>query len=118
MRKPSSIFAVIFLFIGAAVLAQTGATLHGRVTTSSDGSALPGVTVSIDELHLSTVTDANGAYTLTVPQASGQTVKVSATLEGFQKRSADVRLNGDVTHDFTMRVAFGQEITVGSRAVG
>ncbi|MGZ7078953.1 MAG: TonB-dependent receptor [Thermoanaerobaculia bacterium] len=119
MRKPASVVAVIFLFVSTALLAQTGTTIRGRVTAASDGSGLPGVTVAIDELHLSTVTDAEGRYILNVPAANnGREVKLSAVLEGFQKRTADVRLYGDVTRDLTLRVAFGQEITVGSRAVG
>ena len=116
MRKSTSVFAILLL-TAAALLGQTNATIQGRVTASSDGSPLPGVTVSIDELHLSAVTDADGRYTLTVP-ASGREVKVTASLEGFQRKSANVMLSGDTSRDFALRVAFGQEITVGSRAVG
>lgn len=117
MRKPASVFAVI-LFLAASVLfAQGSTTIKGRVT-AADGAPLPGVTVSIDELHISAVTDADGRYTLTAP-ANGRPMKISAVLEGFQRRTGDVQLSGgDVTRDFTMRIAFGQEITVGSRAVG
>jgi len=118
MRRPASVFAFIVLLVSTAAFAQTGATIHGRVTAASDGSPIPGVSVSIDDLRLSTVTDADGRYTLAVTQANGQEVKVTVSLEGFQKRTADVRLSGDVTRDFALRPAFGQEITVGSRAVG
>src|SRR4051812_21297826 len=117
MRKPASVFAVLFLLAAAVVFGQGSTTIKGRVTASSDGAPLPGVTVSIDELHISTVTDADGRYTLTAP-ATGRDVKISAVLEGFQRRTLDLRLSGDATRDFALRVAFGQEITVGSRAVG
>jgi iron complex outermembrane receptor protein len=98
--------------------AQLGTTVRGRVT-ASDGSPLPGVTVSIDDLNLSTVTDADGRYQIVVPSArAGQSMSVTAALQGFRKRTATVILGpGEVTHDFSLSVSFGQEITVGSRAV-
>ena len=77
MRKPVSVFAFVVLLVTTAVFAQTGATIHGRVTASSDGSALPGVTVSIEELHVTAVTDAEGRYTISVPDARGESVTVS-----------------------------------------
>jgi iron complex outermembrane receptor protein len=111
------IFVAVFFSI--IVQAQQGGAVRGRVTIASDGSPLPGVTVSIDELNLSAVTDAEGRYQIVVPAArAGQSVKVSAALQGFQTRTATATLGaGEVTVDFAMRVSFGQEITVGSRAV-
>ena len=118
MRKFSLFF--IALLIATAVAAQQGSTIRGRVTIASDGSALPGATVSIDELNLRTVTDAQGQYVLNVPaSANGQTVKLTVVMEGFQPRTTSVRLNGGTsTQDASLRLGFGQEITVGSRAVG
>src|ERR1044071_7499102 len=112
--------AILVAFCFSLVLqAQQGTTVRGRVTIASDGSPLPGVTVSIDELHLSTVTDADGRYQIPVTSGrAGQTVKVSAALQGFQTRTATATLGAaEVTVDFALRVSFGQEITVGSRAV-
>jgi iron complex outermembrane recepter protein len=113
MRRAVVLF--LLLLVSAAAAAQN-VSVTGTVTT--EGSALPGVTVSIDELGLTTVTGSDGRYLLAAP-ASGRTVKLTATLQGFAPRTATVRLEGaGVTHDFAMRPAFGQEITVGSRAVG
>jgi iron complex outermembrane recepter protein len=112
MRKLS----VLFLFLVPLTLAaQT--TIRGRVTMAADNSPLPGVTVGIDELNVRAVTDAQGQYVLSVP--GGKTnVKLSATMQGFQTRTANITLGGgEVERDFTMRVSFGQEITVGSRAI-
>jgi iron complex outermembrane receptor protein len=119
-RHSRFVFIAILLAASVSVFAQQSATIHGRVTIAADGSALPGATVSIDALSLTTVTDAQGQYTLTVPasQAQGQSVKLSVTMQGFQTRTADVKLSGDVTRDASMRVSFGEQITVGSRAVG
>ncbi|HEX9162100.1 MAG TPA: TonB-dependent receptor [Thermoanaerobaculia bacterium] len=125
MRNTPSLvlFVVLFviLFIATAAFAQQGATIHGKVTIAADGSPLPGATVSIDEWNMTTVTDAQGQYRLDIPASKvhGQTVKVAATMQGFQTRTANVTLSDpDISKDFSVRVSFGQEITVGSRAVG
>src|SRR5688500_10523957 len=106
--------AFLFLFFFAASLSAQ--TVTGRVTLQADGSPLPGVTVSADG-GPSTITDVDGRYVLAMPGATG-TVRVTAMLQGFQTRSASVDLARESTHDFVMRVSFGQEITVGSRAIG
>jgi iron complex outermembrane receptor protein len=113
MRKLSLFLPFLILF----AVPVFGQTVTGKVTLA-DGSALPGVTVSIEDLGLMTVTDANGVYTLTLPPSHPNEVKVSAELQGFSKRTATVSAAGDATHDFVLRPSFGQEITVGSRAIG
>jgi len=111
MRKP---LAFLFLLLAAPLYAQS-VTVRGRVTLP-DGSALPGATVSAEGTVATSVTDPNGQYTLTVPARGA--VKVTASLQGFQTKSATVDARGaDVTQDFVLHVSFGQEITVGSRAV-
>src|SRR5438067_10129089 len=119
MRKMSGIGILAAVFFSLNLQAQQGTTVRGRVTAASDGTPLPGVTVSIDDLKLSAVTDTDGRYQIVVPSArAGQSVKVTAALQGFQKRTANVTLGaGEVTRDFPLLVSFGQEITVGSRAV-
>ncbi|HKO57883.1 MAG TPA: TonB-dependent receptor [Thermoanaerobaculia bacterium] len=117
MSKPGRILLILCLF--ALPLAAQSSNVHGRVTLS-DGTPLPGVTVSVDDLGLTAVTDADGRYTLTIPadRARGA-VRVTAALQGFQTQTETVTIGGgDATRDFTLRVSFGQEITVGSRAIG
>lgn len=112
---------VTFLVLLApALLYAQQITVSGRVTLQSDEKALPGVTVSIPELSLSTTTDSEGRYSFDIPAgASNATVTVTTELQGFQKRSAAVRLSGgSAIQDFSVRVSYGQEITVGSRAIG
>jgi iron complex outermembrane recepter protein len=118
MRKMSGVGILVAVFFSLTMQAQPGMAVRGHVT-ASDGSRLPGVTVSIDDLGLSTITDSDGQYRIAVPSGrAGQSVSVTAVLQGFQKRTASVTLGpGDVTHDFSLTVSFGQEITVGSRAV-
>ncbi len=102
----------LLLLVSFPLAAQT---VRGRVTT--EGSPLPGVTVSIDELALTTITDADGRYSLTLPANRKGQVKITASLQGFSTKSATIDTSGNVTQDFVLRPSFGQEITVGSRAI-
>ncbi|HYC58617.1 MAG TPA: TonB-dependent receptor [Thermoanaerobaculia bacterium] len=108
---------VLFLSLIALTAAAHAATVKGRVTLS-DGTPLPGVTITVDNQSVTAITDVDGNYSVTVDGVGGA-VRVSATLQGFQTKTATVDLGaGDAAHDFVLQVAFGQEITVGSRAIG
>ena len=111
MRKPCCVLLFLSLF-SVPLVAQT---VRGRVTT--EGSPLPGVTVAIESLGLTTLTDADGRYTLNLPANRRGSVKITASFQGFQTKSAIVDTSGNVTQDFALRPSFGQEITVGSRAI-
>lgn len=98
-------------------LAAQTTTIRGRVGLP-EGEPLPGVTVTADDFGVSTVTDAEGRYTLDVPSNRGP-VRVTVSLAGFQTRTATVDVSrGAATQDFSLRVSFGEQITVGSRAIG
>src|SRR5438132_4515115 len=103
---------VLLFLVAFPVAAQT---VRGRVTT--EGSPLPGVTVSIDELGLTTLTDSDGRYSLTLPANRKGSAKIRASFQGFQSRTATIDTSGNVIQDFELRPSFGQEITVGSRAI-
>ena len=105
--------ALLFLILVSFPLAAQ--SVKGRVTT--EGSPLPGVTVSIDELKLTTITDADGRYTLNLPSNRKGEARITASLQGFATRSATIDTSGNTTQDFALRPSFGQEITVGSRAI-
>src|SRR5262249_25385052 len=106
---------VLMAFFFAIPLAAQ--TVRGRVTLQGENTPLPGVTVSIDELGLTTVTDADGKYSLTLPSNRRGEAKVTASLQGFTTRSATIDTSGNAAQDFVLRPSFGQEITVGSRAI-
>ncbi|HEX2121787.1 MAG TPA: TonB-dependent receptor [Thermoanaerobaculia bacterium] len=111
-------FGRIALFLFALASPLSAQMIRGRVVLQTDGTPLPGVTVSIEDWELTTVTDTDGRYELNAAGRSG-TARVSAMLQGFQTRTAAVNVGpGDVTQDFSLHVSFGQEITVGSRAIG
>ncbi|HYH06805.1 MAG TPA: TonB-dependent receptor [Thermoanaerobaculia bacterium] len=107
---------LLFCIVLAAPLSAQ--QIRGRVVLQSDDSPLPGVTVSVDGWGLTTVTDVDGRYTLDASGRSGPAV-LTASLSGFSTRTATVHVGPDgATHDFALHVSFGQEITVGSRAIG
>ena len=105
---------VLTFFLAIPLAAQT---VRGRVTLQGEGTPLPGVTVSIDELGLTTITDADGRYSLTLPASRRGQAKITASLQGFQSKSVNIDTSGNITQDFVLRPSFGQEITVGSRAI-
>lgn len=71
MRKLKSIMLMGCMLCMQFLWAQTVVT--GRVTDSRDGTPLPGVTVTIKNTNQSTVTAADGTYSITVP-ANGRLI--------------------------------------------
>ncbi|NOZ47081.1 MAG: SusC/RagA family TonB-linked outer membrane protein [Chlorobi bacterium] len=62
---------ILPLFIGIFALSFVYAqerTITGTVTSSDDGSTLPGVSVVVKETTVGTITDMNGKYSLQVPE--------------------------------------------------
>jgi len=109
-------YLFLLMFFALPLAAQT-TTIQGRVTLP-EGDPLPGVTVTADDFGVTAVTDGDGRYTLSIPsdRVKGP-VKVTASLAGFQTRSETVSAAGGEAN-FTLRVSFGEQITVGSRAIG
>lgn len=76
--------------------------VSGKVSSTEDGTALPGVNVVVKGTTLGTVTDADGSYTLTVP-GSGSTLVFSfiglmtKEIAIGQNAVLDVDLGSDVT---------------------
>ncbi len=109
---------VFLLSLVALPLAAQAATITGQVTFAADGTPLPGVTVTVDGQGVTAVTDSDGRYELTVDGVGGA-VRVSASLPAFQTKTATVDVSsGSATQNFALQVSYGQEITVGSRAIG
>jgi TonB-linked SusC/RagA family outer membrane protein len=75
------------LMVTSSVTWAQERTVSGRVTSSEDGSALPGVNVVLKGTTTGTVSDANGAYTLSVPSQGGVLV---FTFIGFTSQEVEV----------------------------
>jgi TonB-linked SusC/RagA family outer membrane protein len=111
-------FSLAFVF---TVWAQER-TVSGRVTSTEDGSALPGVNVVVKGTASGTVTDADGRYTLSVPASGGALVFSFIGLQTQEvpigERSVvDVSLALDVTQ-LSEVVVTGQGIQREKKALG
>jgi TonB-linked SusC/RagA family outer membrane protein len=98
--------AVLVGVLGLAAQASAQAVFRGKVTAEKSGEPLVGATVGIGELTLSTLTNAQGQFVLTVPAArvSGQQVTLTARAIGY-KSVARIVANltaGERTVEFTL----------------
>lgn len=66
-------FTALSILTSSELLAQAR-TITGKVTSSEDGSALPGVNVVLKGTTIGAVTDIEGNYTLTAPNEGGTLV--------------------------------------------
>ncbi len=66
---------------------QVFGSVAGRVTSSMDGTPIPGATVMIQGTTIGTVTDTEGNYSLTLPNGASQIV---ASFIGYQGRSLPI----------------------------
>ncbi len=60
----------LLLFVGINLLQAQGVQVTGNVTSADDGAALPGVSVVVRGTTIGAVTDFEGNYDITVPDAS------------------------------------------------
>lgn len=81
----------VLCLLGFAAEAHAQATFRGRVATER-GEPIAGASVSINELGLTVLTNAQGTYTLTVPAArvAGQAVTISARAIGYRSQARGV----------------------------
>lgn len=90
-----------FMFCTVQTQAQDR-TLTGRVTSTEDGTALPGVNVVLKGTTVGTATDADGRYSLSIPASGGSLVFSFIGLESKEIPIGDlaevnVSLSLDVT---------------------
>jgi TonB-linked SusC/RagA family outer membrane protein len=91
--------------LGGQAAAQS-ATFRGKVTSEKSGEPIVGASVTIGELQISVLTNAQGNYTLSVPAArvNGQTATLSARAIGFKSvaRVLGALTAGERTVDFPL----------------
>ncbi|MFZ6014019.1 MAG: carboxypeptidase-like regulatory domain-containing protein, partial [Bacteroidota bacterium] len=99
--KKSLLQLLVLLFVASApAVAQT---VSGRVTSSADGAALPGVSVLVKGTTTGTSTDVDGRYTITAPDAQNSILVFSfigfATQEVTigSRTTVDISLVEDIT---------------------
>ena len=67
----STLFLVFFLLSSVAFGQQTNFRITGKVVSKNGGLALPGVSVRLKNLSMSSTTDSNGEYTIDAPSDGG-----------------------------------------------
>lgn len=110
-----------FVFAVSAVLAQER-TVSGRVTSTEDGSSLPGVNVVLKGTTNGTVTDSDGNFNLNIPATGGSLVFSFIGLQTQEviigdRSVVDVTLGLDVTQ-LTEVVVTAQGIEREQKALG
>jgi hypothetical protein len=114
LRKRTHVFFFVFIILsmtGISRSQQTG-TIEGTVKMS-DGTKLPGVTISVKGTELDATTDINGEYRL--PGLERGIVTLVASLEGFRTQEKDVIVSPGMTIvvDITLGMAkISEEATV------
>ena len=102
MKKILQLFALVGVLFSSSLLYAQDRTVSGNVTSSDDGSPIPGANVLIKGTTNGTVTDIDGNYKLTVP--SGEVTIVisfigygSSDIEIGNRTVIDVALETDIT---------------------
>jgi TonB-linked SusC/RagA family outer membrane protein len=94
-KIPRICFAVmLLLLVSSAAFAQT---VSGRITSSEDGSSLPGVNILIKGTTNGTITDADGSFSLALPSANAVLV---FSYVGFNTQ--EVAVGGRTTIDVVL----------------
>ena len=104
-RKPFAVLAALLVALAAPVSiahAQATGTIRGTVTDSASQRGVSGVQVTIAGTTRGTVTNDNGAYTLTAVPSGTVTVRAQRLGYSSQSRSVTVVSGEAVTADFQL----------------
>lgn len=85
MRK-TILLCLLMALVSSVHLFAQDKTVSGKVTSSEDGSALPGVSVSVKGTNKGTTTDANGIYKISV----GANATLTLSFIGFETQEIKV----------------------------
>ena len=109
---------LLWLLISCTASAQDVISISGTVTTRADGLSVPGAVVTVVGVDVTATTDANGRYSLQVPRnrLRGERIQVRVDALGFTETAEVVVNSATLTVDVALRLAFTEQVTVGSRA--
>lgn len=102
MKRIVQIFLLLACMASGGIAHAQERTVSGRVTSAEDGTSLPGVNVMVKGTTIGTVTDVNGAFTLTIPTTDGTLVFSFIGLQSQEvsvgsKAVIDVSMTADIT---------------------
>lgn len=102
MKRFLLFFMATVLSLACSDVYAQDRTVSGRVTSTEDGSVLPGVNVVLKGTTIGTATDADGKYSFSVPATGGSLVFSFIGLESREieigdRTTVDVSLSLDVT---------------------
>jgi hypothetical protein len=97
---PHRLFILFLIFCTLPQLSQ-GQTLHvfSGVVHGSDGLALPGASVAVPALSLGTTTEADGHFSLSLPEGPQQVV---VSFVGYTSQTLSVNLRRNQQHTFIL----------------
>jgi hypothetical protein len=86
--RRSTCLLMLLLVASRVGAAQDLVTVSGSVTTRVDGMPVPGAVVSVVGADASTVTDANGRYTIQAPNRRGRGGRLQLKVDALAARGA------------------------------
>jgi len=96
--KKLFLLIVLFVFVGVSTLMAQTKSISGTVTSSVEGEgAIPGVTVQVKGTTVGANTDANGKYSITVPDNA-----TTLVFSYIGMKKAEVEINGRSVVDVVM----------------
>ncbi|WP_428667854.1 SusC/RagA family TonB-linked outer membrane protein [Runella sp.] len=105
--------AVALLFCGLSLFAQDR-TVTGKVTAADDGSALPGVNITLRGATRGTTTEADGSYKISVPT---NTTKLVFSFIGFATQEIEVGTQTVLNVKLTPDASQLQEVVVTAQGI-
>jgi iron complex outermembrane receptor protein len=98
-KQLKNLFTALFALL-LPVLASAQFLVSGKITDQQTGDALPGATVTIQNLAVSTVSNAAGKYTFT--NLKGGNYAVSVSYIGYVTAQKTITVSTSTTVDFTI----------------
>ncbi len=118
MSLKSKVILILFLLTFSINFAQNRYTLSGTIIDSATNETLIGVSISVKEANINTMTNEYGFYSISVPEG---TYTIEASYLGYTLFSEKVSVNGNLRKNIAMQSSETMietiEITGSSKAV-
>lgn len=109
MKKIITIVIVLVAIASLGLVSAKDRTITGTVTSSEDGSGIPGVSVVLKGTTNGTVTDEYGKYTITVPEKKGM---LTFSFIGYQSQEVKVEISNVINVTLSPDIKALSEVVV------